>query len=130
MDRRSKALPTGTAAAHRVRPGFTLVELLVALVLLDIGLLALVALGTTITREADGGWAALTAITAAQNRLERLASVPCAGAVHERVTPSSAIIEVFDDNPGPNDTRLLRDSVSVTTSRGQRIVVLGTAARC
>jgi prepilin-type N-terminal cleavage/methylation domain-containing protein len=114
----------------RVRRGFSLIELLVALVLLDIGLLALVGLGTTITREADGGRASLLAVTTAQNRLERLGSVACAGVVHERATPSSSITETFDDIPAPNDARLLRDSVSVTTSRGPRIVVLGTSARC
>jgi prepilin-type N-terminal cleavage/methylation domain-containing protein len=120
------------AADSSVQPrrGFSLIELLVALVLLDVGLLALVGLGTTITREADGGRAALKAIATAQNRLERLASVGCGAVVHGSTVPSSGMVEVFDDVPAANATRLLRDSVTVTTSRGPSIVALGTGARC
>jgi type II secretory pathway pseudopilin PulG len=121
---------TSASVSPGSEPGFTLIELLVALVLLDIGLLALVALGTTITRTGRSGRAALIGASVASARLERMASVGCAGVVAGRDTSSSGVTEIYSDTPAPNGTRLLSDSVTVIISRGQRDVVISTAARC
>lgn len=112
------------------RRGFTLVELLVALLLLDVGLLALVGLGITASREGRGGRAALRAAAVASARVERLGSVPCGDAIAAVVEPSAALREAFTDTPGPNHTRSLRDSVRIATIRGPVTVVLATRTRC
>lgn len=60
-----------------LRRGFTLTELLVALLLLDIGILALVASGAAVVRELTAGVARTVAVDAARDRLEQLASLAC-----------------------------------------------------
>lgn len=66
---------------HSNRParrlGFTLTELLVALLLIDVGVLALVASGAAVVRELAAGVSHAAAIDAAHGRLERLASLTC-----------------------------------------------------
>src|SRR3954462_13145180 len=57
--------------------GATLIELLVALVLLDLALLSLASVGAvTVKRLGDAGRRSRAAL-AASNRLERLAALPC-----------------------------------------------------
>src|SRR3954468_4476622 len=100
--------------------GFTLIELLVALVLLDVGILALVGLGATIAREGGGAHAGMIGLNVASARLERLASMSCAGGNSGAATVSAAIAERFVESPLPNATRLLVDTVRTATSRGSR----------
>lgn len=71
------APPRRRRVARAVRRGFTLTELLVALLLLDVGVLALVASGAAVVRELGAGISQTIAIEAARNRLERLASLRC-----------------------------------------------------
>lgn len=118
------------AARARRRRGFTLIELLVALLLLDVGLLALVGLAATLYRDGDDARATALAWTIASARLERMASLSCAGAIAGSASPAVGITEWFSDVPTFNDTRLLADSVRVVTSRGIRAASLRTTARC
>lgn len=78
-DRRAREESTPRARSPRptVRRGFTLTELLVALLLLDIGVLALVASGAAVVRELTAGVARTVAVDAARDRLEQLASLAC-----------------------------------------------------
>jgi prepilin-type N-terminal cleavage/methylation domain-containing protein len=110
--------------------GFTLVELLVALVLLDIGLLALVGLGAAMSRDASGTRRLLLATTIATARVETMGSVPCATTTAGSSAPAPGITESFTDTPGPNETRLLNDSVTVITPGRIRAVIMRTRARC
>lgn len=125
------AMPFESATMqHGRRRGFTLVELLVALVLLNVGLIALVALSAALTRTGDDTRAAARAYRTASSRLERMASLPCAGAVSGSATPSAGIAETFADTPEPNGTRLLRDSVAYVVPGRSRNVVIVTRSRC
>lgn len=71
-------------SARRRRPprtppaGFTLVEVLVALTLLSVGLLAIAGLTATAAATVRGGGAQTRAAAVAQSRFDSLASVPCA----------------------------------------------------
>ena len=113
------------------RPAFTLIELLLALVLLDIGLLALVALGAAITRDASTVRALASANHSASMRLERMASVDCTGASSGASNPFPGAADWFTDAPAPNGTRILTDSVVVTLPRGgHSTTVLHTRAPC
>ena len=112
------------------RNGFTLVELLVALVLLDVGLLALVGLAASLSQSFDRARADAHAQSLATARLERIASVPCTTSASGTQSSSPADSEWFTDQSQPNGTRILTDSVKVLTSRVPRIVVLRTRARC
>ena len=81
------------------RRGTSLVELLIALVIVTIGLLALAGAAAVVAREAGVSRREITVAAAARNRLERLASSPCrslvdganaSGGITERWTISAA----------------------------------------
>ena len=59
------------------RRGFTLVELLVAIVLLSVGALALASLSAVVMRNINGAAQQTIAATIAQARLEQLRGLPC-----------------------------------------------------
>lgn len=98
----------------RTRPGFTIVELLVATVLIQVGLLATVAASAVLVRTVRDEESRWVAVQLASNRIERLGAAPCvavaasavSGAgVHEswRMTVSSGVREVRDSvTYGPN----------------------------
>jgi prepilin-type N-terminal cleavage/methylation domain-containing protein len=112
------------------RCGFTLIELLIALVLLDVGLLALVGLGATLTRDADAARRSALALRVASARLERMASLPCLATVNGIAQPAPGLAEWYSDTPAPNGTRMLHDSVAVRQPTGSRSVVVSTRAAC
>lgn len=98
--------------------------------LLDVGLLALVGLGATLTRDADAARRSALALRIASARLERMASLPCSATVEGIAQPSAGLTEWYSDAPGPNDTRVLHDSVAVWLSTGSRSLVLNTRGTC
>lgn len=63
---------------RRGRHGFTIVEMVFAIVMLSIGLLALAGLGLATSRMTTGGGRQMSASAAAQSRFDSIASVPCA----------------------------------------------------
>lgn len=114
----------------RRRTGFTLIELLIALVLLNVGLLALVGLAASITRNADDSRFAALASSFAVARLERTASTACGGATSGVDHIAPGITEQYSDVPAPNNSRVITDSVTYETTRGPKAFVLRTAALC
>ena len=62
----------------RRRRGFTLVEMIFAVLMLGIGLLSLAGLAVTSARMTTGGGRQMTASAFAQSRFDSLASQPCA----------------------------------------------------
>jgi len=112
------------------RKGFTLVELLIALVLLNVGLFALVGIAATISRDANHSRSEANALSVASARLERAASVACRGSGSVVETGRNGIVEWFFETDASNGTRLLGDSVVVATSSGARSFVLRTRAPC
>jgi len=65
-------------AAAAAREGFTLVELLVAIVILSVGVLGLASTAAVVTRQIGGGAQQTRAAAVAQTRFEELRSMPCA----------------------------------------------------
>jgi type IV pilus assembly protein PilV len=61
----------------RARAGFTLVEVVFAIVVLSVGLLALAGLGLAASRLTRGGSVQTVAASMAQARFDSIASVPC-----------------------------------------------------
>ena len=112
------------------RKGFTIVELLIALVLLDVGLLALVGLAASVDRDADSARIRANALNVASARLETMASLACQGGASGVTQPSPGITEWFSETPAPNATRVIVDSVAYVTPHGVRTFVLRTGARC
>ena len=101
-----------------------------ALLLLDVGLLALVGFAAALYRDGGDTRASSRAWGVASARIERMASLSCSGPGGGNVTLAGGISEWFTEAPAPNDTRLLADSVRVVTSRGVQVATLRTLARC
>jgi Tfp pilus assembly protein PilV len=106
----------------RLRRGGTLLELLVALVLLDLALLSLATVGAvTVKRLGDSGRRSRAALAAA-NRLERLAALPC-GAMSggtarlERGVDESWTVERLSHSVE------LTDSIEIDTRPAERVVI-------
>ena len=112
------------------RRGFSLIELLIALVLLEIGLLALVGMAAASARETNGSRREATALSVAWARLERAASLTCRGSNSEVFPNLRGLTESYTETVGPNQTRVISDSVVVTTTFGIRATVLRIGARC
>ena len=107
---------------RRPRQGFTLVELLVALLLVEVGLLSLTGTTLVLIRERSAVRARAAAIRAASNRLQFLATGPCEAASGAAVGPST-IRELWDVQLIPNAVRELRDSVAYGADSGHAIVL-------
>jgi Tfp pilus assembly protein FimT len=121
---------TGPAPVRR-RRGVTLLELLVALVLLDFGLIALVGAAASASRLRGRAHGDGLALDVASGRLEQILAVPCRGAAAGMEAPTRAMTEWWSDEPAPNGTRTVSDSVVVAMARGEsRTVVLHGAGRC
>jgi prepilin-type N-terminal cleavage/methylation domain-containing protein len=111
------------------RQGFTLVELLVAIVLIDVGLLALVAASTVVLRQVQDQRARSAAVYAATDRIETLSSLPCAAAIGATAGPRG-IHEHWQAVLLPSGAREIGDSVVYASSAGPRSVVLRTRNPC
>ena len=111
------------------RAGFTLVELLVAILLIDVALLALVASGALVIRQASEGHAHSTAVRTALNRLETLsARLPCTASSGQAAGPH-AIHEAWTIRLTGGEREIV-DSVRYTQSSGTQTVVLRARTPC
>ena len=114
------------------RRGVTLIELIVAMSILTIGLLAVAGVSGSITRSLGESRGETLAATAAMARLERIAGTQCSsltlGSITENV--SRGITERYVVTDNGNNTRLVIDSVSWKTRRGTRNAAFTTIFPC
>ena len=111
------------------RRGFTLVELLVAVVLVDMGLLALVSGTAVLVRRQNELRARAAAVRYAGNRLQLLAAGPCIP-VSGSAPAAPGITERWSAESTPNHTRELSDSVTFSVRGAERSLVLRTRLTC
>jgi prepilin-type N-terminal cleavage/methylation domain-containing protein len=71
------AAPVGLGPAARVRRGLTLIEMMVAVVMLSIGLLGLASTSGYVVRQVGGGAKQSTVAQAIANRIDKLRSLGC-----------------------------------------------------
>jgi Tfp pilus assembly protein PilV len=109
--------------------GFTLVETIVAIVLIEIGLLALVASTGIVVRETLIVRARTTALELARNRVETIAATPCIATVGGISAPSG-FREDWSARLVPVSSREIGDSVTYTVQRVSRTVTLKTRTPC
>ena len=122
---------------HAVRgsSGFTVVEVLVAVVVISIGLLALAGSSAAAARMLAGGRQATLAAEAAERRLEELrrqahaAAPACPAPASGSVSGSDGIDERWAVLAG-SGTAVLRVIVTRHTSRGDVTDTLATAVAC
>lgn len=109
--------------------GFTLVELLLTLLLVDVALLTLVGTIAVITRQLGDAAARSAAFAIARNRVERLTSQGCASAASGDSVPAPGMHEWWSATPAAAFT-LFSDSVELTTRHGVRTIVLRGRTAC
>lgn len=97
-------------ARARFRRGFSIVELVVAMMLVAIGLLSLVGANTVLVRRRNEARQRLTAVAAATNRVAQLSSGSCLS-VSGAANGSHGMAEWWSVRPEPNATREIVDSV-------------------
>ena len=109
-------------AAAGIRRGFSIVELIVAMMLVAVGLLSLVGANTIFVRRRNEARQRLAAVTAAGNRVAKLSSNPCLPATGTASGPFG-ISEHWSVVLGANATREVADSVRFGANPTRDVVV-------
>ena len=121
-------------ASSRARPrrGVTLIELLIAMSILTVGLLAVAGVSGSIARSLGESRNETLAATAAMARLELIAGTQCSSLTLGSVTQVAVrgITERYIVTDNGNNTRLVIDSVSWITRRGTRRAAFTTIFPC
>ena len=117
---------------RRARRGVTLVELIVAMTILAVGLLAVAGVSFSIVRSLGESRGETLAATAAMARLERIAGTQCSSVTLDSIaeTADRGITERYGVTDNGNNTRLVIDSVSWITRRGTRRAAFTTIFPC
>jgi Tfp pilus assembly protein PilV len=114
-----------------MRRGFTLLETLVALLLFQVGMLAVAATGAVAAREVAAARRAAEARAAARNRIESLRPAVCASAASHASTVVAPGIEEHWRVGIAGSSRDVTDSVVYTLPAGRRgTLVLRAAVLC
>ena len=122
----------GAKRATSARRGVTLIELLVAMTILSVGLMAIAGVSGSITRSLGESRSETLAATAAMARFERVAGTQCSSLTLNSVTSVSSrnITEKYIVTDAGNNTRQIIDSVSWKTRRGTRVAAFTTLLPC
>lgn len=119
----------GCAAEPR-RPGFTLVELMVAIMILSVGVLALASAATLVSRLIGGGAFQTLAAQTAQTRLESLRGRACTAVIGGTAT-TRGVREAWTVSVGdPNTSYRVTDTVRFSTALGERRQVFQSFVQC
>ena len=110
------------------RKAFTLIEVLVSIVLIELGLLSTIAACGIMLRAADEGRLKAAAAAQAASRLEWLRTRPCVA--DQGVTPAGGWREFWQSTLLPNAVRELRDSIEYKAGGRTRALVLRTRDVC
>jgi Tfp pilus assembly protein PilV len=113
----------------RCRRGVSLVEVLLAILLIDFGLLALVAGSAVLVRQTTALRLRNAALRAASNRVQQLGGGPCAASSGSVTTPDG-MREDWLVAPSANRMLDVRDSVTLPAGIASRSVVLVTRLPC
>lgn len=114
------------------RSGVTLVELIVAMTILSMGLLAIVGTSSAIARGLGEARGDNLAAIVAQSRFEEIAGSQCQGMAlgTTRTVTTRGVTEKYVVADGGNNTLLVTDTVSWKTRRTTRQQVFQTLLPC
>lgn len=112
------------------RSGFTLVELLVALIVFDVALLAFAADVAVLVRLRGVSARRDTGVAAAQSRVAGLRANGCPNPVSGDTWPAPGIHEYWTVEAAPGGARWVRDSVAFDDQQAPTAFVLRTTLAC
>ena len=116
-------------ADRRGRAGFTIVELIVAMLMLTIGLLGLAGVGAVVLKQMRGGTHQTIAASIAQSRFEQFEGDPCAAIVSGTATVRG-MTEKWTVAAVGLRAKTIRDTVSYVGTKGTRKVGIHTVVAC
>ena len=120
---------TRAPRSHAPRAGFTLVELIVAMLMLTIGLLGLAGVGAVVLKQMKGGTNQTIAAAIAQSRFEQFEGDPCASIVGGTAT-TRGMTETWTVASVGLRAKTIRDTVTFSASNGTRKVGIHTVVAC
>src|SRR6185436_7692637 len=94
----------GESVRRSGRAGFTIVELLVAVVILAIGVLGLAGTSAVVLQQMTGGNTQMLGAQMAASRFERMAGRKCTGFATSGVRYSRGVTETWSYSAGENGT--------------------------
>ncbi len=119
-----------TLSARRTpRSGFTLVELIVAMLMLTIGLLGLAGVGAVVLKQMRGGTYQTVAASIAQSRFEQFEGDACSSIVSGTATVRG-MPEKWTVSAMGLRAKTVRDTVTFTGPRGIKKVGIHTVVAC
>lgn len=113
----------------RSRRGFTVVELVIAIIILAIGVVGLMATSLVVLRQMRTGQRQAVAATLAQSTFDSLASRPCAALVSGSANGAMGIREWWTVS-GNGAARIASDSIVIPVHRGERAYVFSSTILC
>lgn len=124
-------MPTVKTAVARnsVRAGFTLVELIVAMLMLTIGLLGLAGVGAVVLKQTKGGTYQTIAASIAQSRFEQFEGDACATIVAGSATVRGMSERWTVGTVGVR-AKSVRDTVTFVGTSGTKKVGMHTVVAC
>ncbi|MGI8497415.1 MAG: type IV pilus modification PilV family protein [Gemmatimonadaceae bacterium] len=111
------------------RRGFTIVELIVAVMIMSVGVLGLASTAAVVTRQMGGGARRALSASVAQSRFETLRSTPCAY-ILTGTASSRGITESWVATSAGNRQFTVSDTVTFPNPRGVRTQVYRSYVRC
>jgi prepilin-type N-terminal cleavage/methylation domain-containing protein len=137
MSERQRYLPISrdsgaTAAGGKTparRAGWTLVEMMVAVVIMSVGLLGLVGTSAVVTRQVSGAATRSTAANVIQSRLEWMRSVPCS-AIKDSTVTTRGVTEHWVPIDTVNRIVWVTDTVKFSVDGSVRTQVYTMTAQC
>jgi type IV pilus assembly protein PilV len=123
-------MKAGGASARRAdRSGFTIVELIVAMLMLTIGLLGLAGVGGVVLKQMQGGTYQTIAASIAQSRFEQLEGDPCISIIGGTATVRG-MTEKWTVTALGMRAKTVYDTVTYVSSAGTKKVGIHTVVAC
>lgn len=124
MARPARAMPRSSS-----RKGFTLVELIVAMLMLTIGLLGLAGVGAVVLKQMRGGTYQTIAASIAQSRFEQFEGDPC-GSIASGTATVRGMTETWTASAVGLRAKTIRDTVTFVGTSGTKKVGIHTVVAC
>jgi prepilin-type N-terminal cleavage/methylation domain-containing protein len=125
---RHKAALAGESPAA-ARSGFTLVEMMVAVMILSIGLLGLAGTAAVVTRQVGGGANQNAAAQVVQSRYEMFRSTPCNNITQNKAT-TRGVYEHWVPGATVNRVRVIVDTVKYSVGGSAKTEIYTMAVPC
>jgi prepilin-type N-terminal cleavage/methylation domain-containing protein len=122
--------PRCASGCDGTRRGFTVVEVLVALVIVTVGMLGVAGASAVALRASSAAIRERSAVTRARTRLALLEAQGCASAAGGELQLAAGVVDRWTVGPPTSGVRLVEMRAEWDDTRGRRYVLLQGALLC